>query len=43
MPESEIIFTKEKGIATVIFNRTEVHNALNNAMVKELAKALDEI
>ena len=43
MPENEIIFTKEKGIATVVFNRIEVHNALNGAMVKELEKALDEI
>jgi enoyl-CoA hydratase len=43
LAESEIIFTKEKGIATVIFNRPEVHNALNNAMVRELAQALDEI
>ena len=43
MPEKEIIFTKEKGIVTVVFNRTEVHNALNGAMVEELEKALDEI
>ncbi|MDO8723200.1 MAG: enoyl-CoA hydratase/isomerase family protein, partial [Syntrophales bacterium] len=43
MPENEIIFTKEKGIATVVFNRIEVHNALNGAMVEELEKALDEI
>src|SRR3972149_7410844 len=43
MPENEIIFTKEKGIATVVFNRIEVHNALNSAMVKKLEKALDEI
>ena len=43
MQSSEIMFTKEQGIATVVFNRPEVHNALNNAMVKGFAQALDEI
>ena len=43
MPGDEIILEKDKGIVTVTFNRPEVHNALNNAMVEGLGKALDDI
>jgi enoyl-CoA hydratase len=43
MPVQEIIFEKDQAIATVTFNRPEVHNALNNAMVDGLERALDEI
>jgi enoyl-CoA hydratase len=43
MSEKEIIFKKEGRTATITFNRPEVHNALNSAMVDGLKKALDEI
>ena len=43
MVKSELILKKDGSIATIIFNRPEVHNALNSTMVEGLAKALDEI
>jgi enoyl-CoA hydratase len=43
MAASELILEKEGSIATITFNRPEVHNALNNAMVEGLAAALDDI
>lgn len=43
MTREELILKREKGIATITFNRPEVHNALNSAMVICLEKALDEI
>ncbi|MFH1349998.1 MAG: enoyl-CoA hydratase-related protein [Pseudomonadota bacterium] len=43
MTGQEIILKKENGIATITFNRPEVHNALNTAMVDGLERALDEI
>ena len=43
MSGNEIIFKKEKNIATITFNRPEVHNALNVPMVEGLENALDKI
>jgi enoyl-CoA hydratase len=43
MSAQEIVFEKDQAIATITFNRPEVHNALNAAMVDGLEKALDEI
>ena len=43
MSGQEIIFEKDQALATVTFNRPEVHNALNTAMVDGLEQALDEI
>jgi len=43
MPGKEIILKRANGIATVTFNRPEVHNALNNAMADGLEKVLNEI
>lgn len=43
MAGDEIILRKDNGIVTVTFNRPEVHNALNNAMVEGLSKALDDL
>jgi len=43
MSGDEIILKKEKGVATVVFNRPEVHNALNTPMADALEKAVDEI
>jgi len=43
MPNDEIILKKEQGTAVITFNRPDVHNALNNAMVEGLEKALLEI
>ncbi|MGD9041336.1 MAG: enoyl-CoA hydratase-related protein, partial [Desulfobacteraceae bacterium] len=43
MSAQEIILEKDQAIATIVFNRPEVHNALNAAMVDGLDKALDEI
>jgi enoyl-CoA hydratase len=43
MSAQEIVFRKDQGFATVTFNRPDVHNALNTAMVDGLEKALDEI
>jgi enoyl-CoA hydratase len=43
MPGEEIILKRDKSVATIIFNRPEVHNALNTAMVNGLGEALDDI
>lgn len=43
MSAQEIVFEKDQALATVTFNRPEVHNALNTAMVDGLEQALDEI
>jgi enoyl-CoA hydratase len=43
MATTELILEKDGSIATITFNRPEVHNALNNAMVEGLAEALDDI
>ena len=43
MSRKEIILKRENGIATITFNRPEVHNALNSAMVDGFQKALGEI
>jgi enoyl-CoA hydratase len=43
MSAQEIVFEKDRAIATITFNRPQVHNALNAAMVDGLDKALDEI
>lgn len=43
MAGDEIILKKEEGLATITFNRPEVHNALNTAMVDGLERALDDI
>jgi enoyl-CoA hydratase len=43
MSAQEIVFEKDQAIAKITFNRPEVHNALNAAMVDGLEKALDEI
>ena len=43
MSAKAIVFEKKQGIATITFNRPEVHNALNEAMVDGLEGALDEI
>ncbi|MGD8983300.1 MAG: enoyl-CoA hydratase-related protein [Desulfobacteraceae bacterium] len=43
MSAQEIVFEKDQAVATITFNRPEVHNALNAPMVDGLAKALDEI
>jgi len=43
MSAKEIVFEKDQAIATITFNRPEVHNALNDAMVDGLEKALDGI
>jgi enoyl-CoA hydratase len=43
MQGDEIVVQKDNGIVFVTFNRPEVHNALNNAMVEGLGKALDDI
>lgn len=43
MSGNEIIFKKEKNIATITFNRPEVHNALNVPMVEGLENALHKI
>ena len=42
MATDEIIFRKERNAGIVVFNRPEVHNALNQNMVEGLARALDE-
>jgi len=41
MAADEIVFKKERAAGIVIFNRPEVHNALNQGMVKGLRRALD--
>jgi enoyl-CoA hydratase len=43
MSAQEIIFERDQRVATITFNRPEVHNALNTAMVDSLERALDEI
>lgn len=43
MNRNEIILKKTDRIAVLTFNRPEVHNALNSAMVNGLEKALNEI
>ncbi|KPK26430.1 MAG: hypothetical protein AMK69_12060, partial [Nitrospira bacterium SG8_3] len=43
MSAQEIVFKKDQAIATITFNRPDVHNALNTAMVDGLERALDEI
>jgi len=43
MSGNELIFKKEDGIATIVFNRPDVHNAFNSAMADGLEGALDEI
>ena len=43
MSAQEIVFKKDQAFATITFNRPDVHNALNTAMVNGLEKALDEI
>lgn len=43
MSAQEIVFEKDQAFATITFNRPEVHNALNTAMVDGLEDALDEI
>lgn len=43
MNSPELQFEKRDGIAYITFNRPEVHNALNNAMVEGLEKALADI
>lgn len=40
MSDSELLFEKRDGVAYLTFNRPAVHNALNNAMVEGLEKAL---
>jgi enoyl-CoA hydratase len=41
MPGDEIIVKKEKNAGIVVFNRPEIHNAFNHAMLKKFDKALD--
>jgi enoyl-CoA hydratase len=43
MSNDEIILKEKNGIAIITFNRPSVHNALNNAMVEGLERALLEI
>lgn len=43
MSGKELIVKKEDAVATIIFNRTEVHNALNAPMVAQLSEAIDDI
>jgi enoyl-CoA hydratase len=43
MSGKEIIFEKAGAVATIIFNRPEVHNALNSAMVDGLERALNTV
>lgn len=43
MSGQEIILERDRGIATLTFNRPEVHNALNAAMADGLEKALEQI
>ena len=41
MAADEIVFKKERTACVVVFNRPEVHNALNQGMVEGLRSALD--
>jgi enoyl-CoA hydratase len=43
MAYENILFTTEDGIATLTFNRPKALNALNAALLNELAQALDEV
>lgn len=43
MKYENIVFQLEEGIATIIFNRPEVLNALNEDTLKEFSNALDQI
>ncbi len=43
MPGKEIIFEQHDAIATITFNRPEVHNAFNVPMMEHLEKAVDTI
>jgi enoyl-CoA hydratase len=43
MSTNEVIFKKEKTAGIVVFNRPEVHNAVNQAVVEGLEKALDVV
>ncbi len=43
MSAQEIIFERDRALVTITFNRPEVHNALNTAMVDGLEKALEQI
>jgi len=43
MSYENIIFKTDDGIATIIFNRPEALNALNDALIKEFSLALTEI
>lgn len=43
MSFSSIVLAIDNGIATVTFNRPKALNALNNALLTEFARALDEI
>jgi enoyl-CoA hydratase len=43
MAYENIIFQSEDGIATITFNRPKALNALNNALLNEFSRALDEI
>lgn len=43
MTYEHIIFEVDEGIATITFNRPKALNALNSALLKELAQALDAV
>ena len=43
MSGDELAFRKEKAAGVVVFNRPEVHNAVNQAVVEGLEKALDAV
>jgi enoyl-CoA hydratase len=43
MPFENIVFQVDQGIATITFNRPKALNALNQALLAELSKALDAI
>ena len=43
MSETELILKKEDAVATIVFNRPGVHNALNTQMVTRLSEAIDDI
>jgi len=43
MAYENILFQSDQGIATITFNRPKALNALNQALLSELSRALDEI